>query len=144
MIRVTAEEQPAQADIDAVDEGLHRHNLDHGGVDEVQRLTVFARDETGRVRGGAVGRRWGPYCELQQLWVDEPLRRTGIGARLLSAFEAQGLSLGASTVYLDTFSFQAPAFYAKRGYAVVHALEGFPGGKAKYTMQKRLQPQATP
>lgn len=142
MIRVTAEEHPSQADLDAVDDGLHRHNIDHGGVDEVQRLAVFARDEEGRVRGGAVGRCWGPYCELQQLWVDAPMRRNGIGARLLAAFEARGLGLGASIVYLDTFSFQAPAFYGKRGYAVVHALEGFPGGKAKYTMHKRLRPPA--
>jgi GNAT superfamily N-acetyltransferase len=136
MIRVAAEQRPAQADVDAVDAGLHRHNLEHGGVDAVERVVVLARDEAGRVRGGAVGRRWGRYCELLQLWVDAPLRGTGVGGRLLDAFEAEGARLGANSFYLDTFSFQAPAFYARRGYVVVHAFEGFPNGQTKYTMQK--------
>lgn len=145
MLTYTAEDTPPPADIDAVDAGLHRYNLDHGRVDEVQRVFVFVREEDGRVRGGAVGRRWGRFCELQQLWVDTPLRRSGVGARLLAAFEGEAARLGARTVYLDTFSFQAPAFYAKCGYAVVHAFEGFPHGQAKYTMQKELaSPEGTP
>jgi N-acetylglutamate synthase-like GNAT family acetyltransferase len=138
MLTFTTEVAPSEADVDAVDAGLHRYNLDHGRVGEVERVFVFARDVDGRVRGGAVGRRWGRFCELQQLWVDAPLRRAGVGLRLLAAFEAESARLGARTVYLDTFSFQAPAFYAKCGYAVVHAFEGFPHGQAKYTMQKEL------
>ena len=85
-----------------------------------------------------MGRHWGRYCELQQLWVDEVLRRTGVGARLLAEFEARGVGLGCSVFTLDTFSFQAPGFYEKRGYRVELRLEGFPHGHVKYTMQKTV------
>jgi len=138
VLKFSAEDEPSQADLDTVDAGLHRHNLERGSVDEIGRVAVFARDASGVVRGGAVGRHWGRYCELQQLWVDEVLRRTGVGARLLAEFEARGVGLGCSVFTLDTFSFQAPGFYEKRGYRVELRLEGFPRGHEKYTMQKTV------
>jgi GNAT superfamily N-acetyltransferase len=138
VLRISSELDPSQADLDAVDAGLHRHNLEHGSVDEVRRMAVFARDATGAVRGGAVGRYWGRYCDLQQLWVDEPLRRTGVGSRLLAEFEARGAGLGCSILTLETLSFQAPRFYEERGYEVVLRQEGFPHGHVKYSMRKIL------
>jgi len=137
-LKFAAEDEPRQADLDTVDAGLHRHNLERGSVDEVRRMAVFARDAFGAVRGGAVGRYWGRYCELQQLWVDEPLRRAGIGARLLDEFEARGAGLGCSVFALETFSFQAPGFYEKRGYEVVLRQDGFPHGHVKFSMRKTV------
>jgi GNAT superfamily N-acetyltransferase len=134
----SAEDEPSQADLDTVDAGLHRHNLERGSVDEVRNMAVFARDASGAVRGGAVGRYWGRYCELQQLWVDEPLRWNGIGARLLDEFEVRGASLGCSVFTLETLSFQAPGFYEKRGYEVVLRQDGFPHGHVKFSMRKTV------
>ena len=141
MLKITSELEPSQADLDTVDAGLQRHNLERGSVDEVRQMAVFARDASGAVRGGAVGRYWGRYCELQQLWVDEPLRRTGIGARLLAEFETRGASFGCSVFTLETLSFQAPGFYEKRGYEVVLRQDGFPHGHVKFSMRKTM---ATP
>lgn len=52
----------------AVDTGLEQHNHAVAPLDDVRQLAAFARDETGTVVGGAVGRTWGECCELLQLW----------------------------------------------------------------------------
>lgn len=125
-------------DIAAVDEGLHAFNLAEGFVGEVQRLYVVAKDAGGRVVGGAVGRTWGRCCELQQLWVDGGSRHSGIGTGLMARFEAEAAGRGCKLAYLDTFSFQAPAFYRRLGYAPIHTIAGFGHGIEKYLMQKEL------
>jgi len=43
-----------------------------------------------------------------------------------------------TVVYLDTFSFQAPEFYRRCGYAVALRIDGFPDGIAKHLMVKHL------
>lgn len=40
--------------------------------------------------------------------------------------------------YLDTFSFQAPEFYRRCGYATALRIDGFADGIAKHLMVKRL------
>jgi GNAT superfamily N-acetyltransferase len=135
---IRPEDDPPQAAIDAVDEGLHRYNLERGPMHDAGRLFAIARDADGAVRGGAVGRHLGRYAELQQFWVDESLRGRGVGSRLLAAFEEAARGKGADTVILDTFTFQAPAFYARHGYVPILELPGFPQGNALIKMRKAL------
>ncbi len=125
-------------DLLVVDAGIDQHNLKEPALACVRPLSVFARDRSGEVRGGAVGRTWGECCELQQLWVAESERGCGIGAALTQRFEAEAKQRGCRIVYLDTFTFQAPHFYEKQGYRVVLETRGFGKGIAKYTMQKTL------
>lgn len=105
---------------------------------EVKPLSCFAHDESGRLVGGAVGRCWGQLCELQQLWVDETIRRQGLGAALVKEFEAHAMERGCTMVYLETFNFQAPGFYEHLGYRVEFIRRGFPHGIAKFHMIKEM------
>lgn len=52
---------------------------------------------------------------------------------------ARAAQRGCRTVYMDTFSFQAPAFYHGRGYAVAAELRGFPDGIVKFLLVKPLR-----
>lgn len=125
-----------------VDDGIGAFNAAAAPLGGVMPLACFARAADGEVVGGAVGRTWGECCELQQLWVSEARRREGIGAALLARFEARAAQRGCRTVYLDTFSFQAPAFYRGRGYAAAAELRGFPDGIVKYLLVKPLRVSA--
>ena len=58
----------------------------------------------------------------------------------MNYFEAEAVRRGCAIAYLDTFSFQAPNFYFKRDYQVVHETHGFTNGIVKYAMQKKLVP----
>ncbi len=124
---------PAVAVVDA---GLGRANDAFAPLAGVRALTCFARLD-GTVIGGAVGRTWGECCELQQRWVDETRRGRGVGSEVMRRFEAAARERGCRFFYLDTFSFQAPAFYRSLGYETVLKIEGYAEGVTKHTMAKR-------
>lgn len=117
-----------------VDDGLDAFNLSAAPLHEVRGLSCFARDVSGAVVGGAVGRTWGLCCELQQLWVAAAWRRKGLGARLVTSFEARARERGCRNFYLETFSFQAPSLYQSLGYEVRLTLRGMAPGVAKHVM----------
>ena len=121
-----------------VDEGLGASNDAAAPLHEVRPLSCFVRTPDGAVVGGAVGRRWGRCCELQQLWVAPGSRRRGIGARLVRAFERQAYSHGCTVAYLETFNFQAPSLYRSLGYAVVHTHAVYPHGIERHLMVRTL------
>jgi N-acetylglutamate synthase-like GNAT family acetyltransferase len=126
------------ADLQTVDSGLDAHNRAEPELAHVEDLHVLARSPAGVVVGGAIGRTWGRCCELLQLWVREDERGRGAARRLMALFEQEAGRRGCTLVYLSTFSFQAPGFYARLGYDVVLETEGFSGGIVKYTMHKTL------
>lgn len=133
---------PAEASA-LVDAGLGEFNDAAAPLHEVVPISCFARSPSRQVLGGAVGRRWGTCCELQQLWVEPPHRRQGIGAKLVQAFEAQARRHGCTSVYLETFSFQAPELYRALGYAVDYERKCYPHGIVKLHMAKELhEPQS--
>lgn len=133
-------ETASEADVETVDAGLHLHNLQAADLGAVRPLFVFARDAAGAVIGGLRARVWGTAWEVQQLWVDARQRRRGIGSALLRRFERAARERGGTLIYLDTFSFQAPALYERNGYEVACRFEGFPDGIVKYVMRRRLDP----
>ena len=119
-----------------VDAGLGEFNDKAAPLHEVQPLSCFVHAPSGQVVGGAVGRRWGACCELQQLWVEPSQRRQGLGSRLIQAFEARARAHGCTSFYLETFSFQAPGLYLALGYEVAYAYAAYPHGIIKYHMVK--------
>jgi GNAT superfamily N-acetyltransferase len=145
-----------QAAAQVVNEGLGAANDAAAPMHQVQPLACFARRAdagvtggvtggmTGGVIGGAIGRTWGECCELQQLWVEPAQRGRGIGAELVRLFEQRALQRGCRLVYLETFSFQAPAFYAALGYRSALEIGGFGPGFVKHTMLRRLAAEAAP
>ncbi|MCP3905864.1 MAG: GNAT family N-acetyltransferase [Planctomycetes bacterium] len=137
-LRWEAVDDPPGPDARVVDEGLDAFNRGAVDLGAVKNFGCFARLESGAIIGGALARRWGTSCELQQIWVDEDHRRRGIGRRLVELVEAHARARGCTLVYLDTFSFQAPAFYRELGYDVACEIGGFPDG-SKFIMRKRLE-----
>lgn len=134
-LTITAHEAIPKADALVVDEGLGEAN-DRAApyLAEVRALACFARDDAGRVLGGAVGRTWGRCAELQQLWVADSRRGEGLGTRLVERFHAEAEARGSRVFYLDTWNFQARPFYERLGYRVRLVLAGFRPGVEKYTM----------
>lgn len=121
-----------------IDRGIGEANDAAAPLHEVQPVSCFAKSDSGSVVGGAVGRRWGECCELQQLWVAPSHRRQGIGSQLLLAFEEHARRHGCTFFYLETFSFQTPELYQSRGYQIEYERRGYPHGIVKYHMVKRV------
>ena len=70
--------------------------------------------------------------------MQDDLRGHGYEHQLLVQIEEAARQRGAKHVYLDTFSFQAPAFYERHGYRVFGELAEFPHGHRRYFMTKAL------
>lgn len=137
-VTIKAHDDHPEAESAIVDAGIGQSNDAAAPLHEVRPLSCFAYGNAGIVIGGAVGRRWGNCCELQQLWVEPRYRHQGIATKLMTAFELRAQSHGCESFYLETFNFQAPEFYRALGYQVAHENKVFPHGFVKYIMVKQL------
>ncbi|MDF0602962.1 GNAT family N-acetyltransferase [Psychromarinibacter sp. C21-152] len=88
--------------------------------------------------GGLTARMTQEWVFLALLAVSEAARGRGIGRQLMGALEQAARDRGATGIWLDTFSFQAPAFYEGLGYAVFGQLPDMPAGHTRYFLMKRL------
>src|ERR1700733_5313032 len=90
-------------------------NVAKTGISEWHPVNFFLKNPRGEWLGGLTGHLWGGWMHVNFLWVTESLRGQGHGSRLMDAAEAFARERGAAAVTLETLSFQAPGFYAKRG-----------------------------
>ena len=137
-ISYTVHDVHPREDARLIDEGLGTANDQAAPLHEVKPLSCFARTASNQVVGGAVGRTWGPCCELQQLWVDPAFRHRGIATRLIREFESRAQGRGCHVFYLETFNFQAPQLYRSLGYEVQYEHAVYPHGIVKYTMVRKV------
>ncbi|PLZ04647.1 GNAT family N-acetyltransferase, partial [Fischerella thermalis] len=82
--------------------------------------------------GGLIGETYWQWLYVDVLWVHELFRGKGYGDILLATAEQEAVKRGCQYAYLDTFSFQAPEFYRKRGYVVFGELPNFPQGYSRF------------
>ena len=64
--------------------------------------------------------------------------RLSTGRQWLMIAEDEARKRGAKHAYLDSFSFQAPAFYKKHGYRIFGELQDFPPGHNRHFFTKKL------
>ncbi len=117
---------------------IHEYNIQQAGEDNGKQLCFVLRAPDQTVVGGVIGATHWDWFHLDLMWVKEELRGRGYGHRLLTAAEEEARQRGAKHVYLDTFSFQAPAFYKSHGYEVFGELRDFPPGHQRYFLTKQL------
>ena len=131
--------QDGASDVDTAElrAALHEYNFAATGYRDGRDLAGFVRDN-GRLVAGIVGFTWGGYARVDLLWVDEPMRGSGLGRALLSAAEDEARRRGCRMIVLDTHSFQAPGFYSGLGYTKVGETVDTPIGFTSATFQKRL------
>jgi GNAT superfamily N-acetyltransferase len=130
--------EPALDEIQYLEDRLYEYNAGTTGISDGAWLAIFARDEHARIVGGICGNTWGGCFEVRQLWVDEVRRKQGLGTSLLAAAEQEARRRGCRQILLMTFTFQAPAFYAKHGFEVVAAVDDHPRSHKNLLLRKRL------
>jgi ribosomal protein S18 acetylase RimI-like enzyme len=131
-------EDPSSADIEFLEDRLYEFNVATTGIGGGQTLGVFLRDESKNIVAGAAGHTWGETCELRQVWVAASARGRGLGRRLMAEAEAEAVRRGCRQLVIETYSFQAPAFYRKLGFEVVSEFPEYPRGHSHLLLRKRL------
>jgi GNAT superfamily N-acetyltransferase len=111
------EEKPAEADRHDIHMRLRGSNVKLVGRPfDLRPFSVFIRDGDGAIVGGLNGSTMWDCLAVDQIWIDEGLRRRGWGRRLMQAAERIAMRRGCRSAFVDTFSFQSPGFYERMGY----------------------------
>ena len=130
--------EPAPGDVQYLEDRIYEFNSAATGITDGEWLAIFVRDSDHRIVGGICGNTWGGCAEIRQFWVEEARRKQGLGRRLLAAAEQEARRRGCRQMLLMTFSFQAPAFYARHGFEVVAVVDDHPHGHRNILLRKRL------
>lgn len=135
---MTLTHEPRPEDVQFLEDQINEHNLVHTGRRDFRPLGLFVRDDQGGIVAGLYGFTWAGWLEIKFVWVREDLRSQGHGRRLIEAAEAEARARGCKHVWLDSYTFQAPAFYQQLGFEVFGLLQGYPAPHGRVFLTKAL------
>ena len=119
---------PAPEQVQYLEDRIYEFNSSVTRITDGEWLAIFVRDDTGQVIAGICGNTWGGCCEIRQFWVEEAQRSA----------EHEARRRGCNQIFLMTFTFQAPGFYAKRGFKTIASVDDYPRGHQNLLLRKRL------
>jgi GNAT superfamily N-acetyltransferase len=117
---------------------LDMFNVATTGFAEWHSVTAVLRDQDEQIVGGLLAEIWATWLHVSYLWVAAPYRGHGHGGDLLRAAERFAVARGCRAARLETYSFQAPGFYAKLGYEVFGVLDDCPPGHQHFFLRRTL------
>ena len=117
---------------------IRSYNRSKRETAESEPLNLYAEDDSGELMAGLVAETFGNWLEIEYLFVKEDLRGQGIGSQLLQQVESEAKKRNCRYVFVNTYQFQAPAFYQKQGYKKVFTLNDYPYTGQRHYYQKDL------
>ena len=121
-----------------IGELVRSYNRSKREAAESESLNLYIEDEHGRLLAGLVAETFGNWLEIEYLFVKEDLRGQGIGSQLLQQAESEAKKRNCRFAFVNTYQFQAPAFYQKHGYQEVFTLKDYPYTGQRHYYQKEL------
>lgn len=131
-------DNPEQSAWGIIGRGLDEYNQQQAGPENSRRICYAVQTPDGEIASGVIAVTYWDWLFINLMWLREDLRGRGYGGRLLALAEEAGRRHGATHAHLDTFSFQAPDFYAKHGYHVFAELPDCPAGHRRFYLTKEL------
>lgn len=123
----------------SIEEGLNAHNAHILPNTPSRRPANFIVEMPGGSCGGGIKASYvGRHFFISWLYVEDTLRGRGLGRELIQTAEAFAHDKGCTAVFVDTMSFQAPAFYEDLGYVEVSRIVDFYEGYDRIFFKKRL------
>jgi len=117
---------------------IRSYNRSKRETAESEPLNLYVEDEHGQLLAGLVAETFGNWLEIEYLFVKEELRGQGIGSQLLQQAESEAKKRNCRFAFVNTYQFQAPAFYQKHGYQEVFTMKDYPYTGQRHYYQKEL------
>ena len=117
---------------------IRSYNRSKREAAESEPLNLYVEDDKGELMAGLVAETFGNWLEIEYLFVKEDLRGQGIGSQLLQQAESEAKNRNCRFAFVNTYQFQAPAFYQKHGYQEVFILKDYPYTGQRHYYQKDL------
>lgn len=129
----------ARHDLDgaAIEERLYEFNAATTGHHDGLDLGFVVEDE-GEVVAALAGYSWGGICEVRTLWVHPDRRGLGLGSALMARAMDEARARGCRLMFLATYDFQAPDFYARLGFETIATIPDKPLGHIEHIMRRAL------
>ena len=121
-----------------IGELIRSYNRSKREAAECEPLNLYVEDEHGQLLAGLVAETFGNWLEIEYLFVKEDLRGQGIGSQLLQQAESEAKKRNCRFAFVNTYQFQAPAFYQKYGYKEVFTMKDYPYTGQRHYYQKVL------
>jgi len=119
---------------------LIAYNESEAGPGNGRPLVITLRDASNAITGGLWGYTGYGWLFTQLLALPPSQRGQGTGTKIMHMAEQEAVTRGCRAAWLDTFEFQARAFYERIGYVCFSELADYPPGFSRYFMKKELQP----
>ncbi len=137
--KLVVNEHPRQEHRDEIFRLLLDYNTSKVGPAVVEPLAITLQDpESDAIIGGLWGESYYDWLFINFLIVPDTFRKRGVGSALMKKAEEIAANRGCLGIRLDTFSFQAPAFYEKLGYRRYGRLVNHPKGHDRIYYFKEL------
>ena len=117
---------------------IYEYNAEATGYGDAEDFAALQHDAAGAAEAGVSGYTWGGCCFVSYLWVARASRGKGLGSALLDAVERHASGKHCRLVLVSSHSFQAPQFYARKGYQPVARIDDHPVGHWSASYVKRL------
>ena len=117
---------------------IRSYNRSKREAAESEPLNIYVEDDSGELMAGLVGETFGNWLEIEYLFVKEDIRGQGIGSQLLQQAESEAKKRNCRFAFVNTYQFQAPAFYQKYGYKKVFTMKDYPYTGQRHYYQKEL------
>ncbi|WP_022721991.1 GNAT family N-acetyltransferase [Rhodopseudomonas sp. B29] len=135
--RIVVPDTPSDHHRAAVLNALIAYNDKAAGPSGFRQVCLLIEDpDTGNKIGGLWGRIVYDWLFVELFAVPDTSRHTGLGTDILTRAEQIARDHGCIGVWLDTYSFQAPDFYKKRGYEAFGAIDNHPRGARRVFFKK--------
>ena len=141
-MKIELTKSPSPEDANTISQGLIKFNnemiKDLESEEAEIKFSVFARDESGKVKGGVRATCFWNTLHIELVWVSEEARGNGTGTALVEKAELFAIENGFELALLESTSWQAKPFYEKLGYELMATLSHYPKGHATHFLIKRL------
>ncbi|MGD8221525.1 GNAT family N-acetyltransferase [Pseudomonas thivervalensis] len=137
-LRIERTDTPTDEERQAILAPLRAYNTAQTGGSAPELVAWLVRDEQGEIVGGLYGRVFFRWLYIELLVVPEQARGQGTGSTLMQMAEELAREKNCVGIWLDTFDFQAPAFYRKHGFTEIGQIDDYPPGHQRFFFQKRL------
>ena len=124
-----------------IEDELYRFNLKHFPADlsgRYEEINLSLKDDSGRVCGAILSAVCWNWLEINTFILDEDIRDSGYGTKLLSELETIALDKKCDFIKVDTLSFQALDFYKKNGFQVFGRIDNVGREFEHYYLKKDL------
>ncbi|WP_214511863.1 GNAT family N-acetyltransferase [Pseudomonas brassicacearum] len=139
-LRIERTDTPTDEERQAIIAPLRAYNTARTGGTVPELVAWLVRDEQDEIVGGLYGRVFFRWLYIELLVVPEQARGQGTGSTLMQMAEELAREKNCVGIWLDTFDFQAPAFYRKHGFTEIGQIDDYPPGHQHFFFQKRLTP----